>query len=341
MKLFKKKDDQMSNQGISSVENITIGGVQQSILVQTEKPGSPLLLFIHGGPSMPVPGVCCRGADYILVMTTKELVKHFTVVYWDQRGTGQSYSKHIPKETMNLRQFIHDGLEVTDYLRERFKQAKIHLAAHSWGTVIGLSLVSAYPDRYYTYTAFSQITNWVENDKLSYKWLLEQAKATNNQKALRELSTVGEPPYLESFKQWAVIRKWQLKYNSMFFDAGDKKSATFFAGLKIMLKSPDFTLMDIYNSLVRGFKLSYTDQLLNDIHTFDFFAQAPALTMPAIFIHGRQEKHVMPELLECYYEQLDAPKGKKLLWSNKSSHVFHMDDARENEQRLIEHLKAL
>ncbi|MDQ0897578.1 MULTISPECIES: alpha/beta fold hydrolase [unclassified Paenibacillus] len=256
MKLFKKIDFTISRQGISAVEKITIGSVKQSILIQTEKPGSPVLLFIHGGPSMPVPGVSSRGSDYALVMTTKELVKHFTVVFWDQRGTGKSYAKDIPKETMHLKQFISDAHDVTDYLRDRFNQEKLHLVSHSWGSVIALSLAYKYPEKFYSYTGFSQITNWVENDKLSYKWLLERARETNNQKALQELATVGEPPYMESFKQWGVIRKWQFKYNSMFYDAGDKKSVTIFSGLKIMLRSPDYSLMDIYNSLVRGFKLS-------------------------------------------------------------------------------------
>ncbi|GIP41299.1 alpha/beta hydrolase [Paenibacillus sp. J31TS4] len=315
-----------------------IGGINQSLLIQTEKPGSPILLFLHGGPSMPVPGVSNRGSDYALVMTTKELVKHFTLVFWDQRGTGKSYSKHIPEHTMNLKQFIQDGYEVTNYLRNRFEQETIHLAAHSWGSVIGLSLASTYPDAYSTYTGFSQITNWVENDKLSYKWLLERAREKKDQKALQELLAVGEPPYLESFKQWAVIRKWQLKNKSMFHDAGDKQSATFFSGLNLMLRSPDYSLMDIYNSLVKGFKLSYTEELLNDIHTFDFFTEAPSLRMPVMFIHGRQEKHVMPELLTRYFEQLDAPKGKRLLWSENSSHAFHLADAKENEQRLIQYL---
>jgi pimeloyl-ACP methyl ester carboxylesterase len=93
MKLLQKIDFTISEQGISSIERITIGNVMQSILIQTEKPGSPVLLFIHGGPSMPIHGVSSRGSDYALVMTTKELVKQFTVVFWDQRGTGKSYSK--------------------------------------------------------------------------------------------------------------------------------------------------------------------------------------------------------------------------------------------------------
>ena len=197
MKLFKNIDFNISEQGISSIEKIIIGGVKQNNLIQTEKPGSPAPLFIHGGPSIPVPGVSNRGTDYALVMTTKELVKYFTVVFWDQRGTGKSFSKSITKETMHLKQFINDARDVTEYLIDRFDQNKIHLVAHSWGSVIALPLAYKYPERYYSYTGFSQITNWVENDKLSYKWLLEQAKNTNNQKALEKLLDVGEPPYSE------------------------------------------------------------------------------------------------------------------------------------------------
>ncbi|OLO39045.1 alpha/beta hydrolase [Alkalihalophilus pseudofirmus] len=341
MKMFRKTDFIISEQGVSSVERVKIGGIQQSILIQTEYPGSPVLLFIHGGPSMPVPGVSNRGIDYALVTTMKELVNHFTVVFWDQRGTGKSYFKDIPRESMHLKQFLSDASDVTDYLRSRFKQEKLHLVAHSWGSVIGLYLAHQYPEKYHSYTGFSQITNWVENDKLSYKWLLEKAKETNNQKALRELAAVGEPPYTKSFKQWSVIRKWQLKYKTMFYDAGDKKSASFLTGLNIMLRSPDYSLTDIYNSLVRGFKLSYTEDLIQDINTFDFFSEVPTLKIPVMFVHGSKEQHVMSELITRYYEVLDAAKGKTFYWSEKSSHVFHYDDAKENEQRLIKHLMEL
>lgn len=336
MKLPKSGRFSISDQGISTIETAVIGGVEQSLLIQTEKPGSPVLLFIHGGPSMPIPGVSNRGSDYALVMTTKQLIQHFTLVFWDQRGTGKSYSKHIPADSMHLDQFISDGLEVTDYLRQRLQQEKIHLVAHSWGSVIGLSLASKFPERYYSYTGFSQITNWVENDKLSYKWLMQLAQETNNQKAVRELTELGEPPYTKSFEQWGKIRKWQFKHKSMFYDAGDKQSASYFSIFRIMLNSPDYSIVDIYNSLVRGFKLSYTPQLIHDINHFDFFSEVSTLDLPVMLIHGAKEKHVMPELISRYYEQLSALRGKKLYWSDKSSQIFHIDDARE--QRLIQHV---
>lgn len=326
---------------ISTIEKIEIGGIPQSVLIQGDNTDNPLLLFIHGGPSMPVPGVCCRGADYVLVTCMKKLLQHFTVVFWDQRGTGKTYSKHIPKETMNLEQFISDASEVADYVRHKFGRDKLHVAAHSWGTVIGLSLVHRYPEKFYSYTAFSQITSWVENDKVCYKWLMEKARQSGNRKMLQELTEVGEPPYTKGFKQWSVMRKWLLRNNSMFYNAGDKGSATMFKALKIMLKSPDYSLVDTFNSLVMGFKLSYTEQMVNDLNSFNFFTDVPRLEVPVLFIHGAKENHVWPELVNKYYEGLEAPRGKKLVLSPKSSHAFHLDDARDNERLLIEHLLPL
>ncbi|TMV50352.1 alpha/beta hydrolase [Paenibacillus mesophilus] len=338
MFMGKNNDYSIPVHGINTIEKLEIGGVMQSILIQSHNPANPVLLFIHGGPSMPVPGVSCRGTDYALITCTKELVKHFTVVYWDQRGTGKSYSKHIPKQTMHLEQFIRDAAQLSDQLRSRFGQPRIHLAAHSWGSVIGLPLIHRHPEKFHSYTAFSQITNWVENDKLCYNWLLDKAKRTDHSGMLKELSEVGEPPYLESFKQWSVIRKWLIRNNSMFHDAGDNNSATFYKTLRIMLKSPDYSLKDVFQSFVSGFKLAYTDEMLRDLNSFDFFSEVRRVEVPVVFIHGSQEKHVMPELAFRYFENLEAPYGKKFFWAPKSSHAFHPDDAKANERILIEHV---
>jgi len=328
MKWFNKRDYTVSPSGISKIEKLRIGGVDQSILIQSENPNNPVLLFLHGGPSMPVPGVSNRGTDYALVTTTRELVKHFTVVFWDQRGTGLSYSKHIPQDTMHVQQFVQDARDLSNYLITRFQQPKLHLAAHSWGTVVALKLVHQYPNKFRSYTAFSQITNWVENDKLSYRWLVEEAKIRRDTKAQRQLQAVGEPPYLEGFKQWGVIRRWQLKYSSMFYNHKDGRSASFMSGAKIMLRSPDYSLVDMYNCLVRGFKLSYSEQMIQDLNSFDFFTEVRSISIPVMFIHGSKEQHVWSELAVRYYEQLDAPKGKQFHWSPLSSHAFHMDDAK-------------
>lgn len=337
MMFFSRNNDfTIPSSGISRIERTTLGGVEQAFLIQSENPQNPLLLFIHGGPSMPIPGVSCRSADYALAVSTKNLVKHFTVVFWDQRGTGMSYSKNIPSESMTVEQFIQDADELTDYLRLQFNHEKLYLAGHSWGTIIALSLAARHPEKFHSYTALSQITSWSENDRLGYEWVYDKATQNNDQRALKALREVGEPPYVESFKQWSVLRKWMMKYHSMFYDTGDKNSPSFFKGVKIMLKSPDYKIMDLFHSFVSGFKLSYSQKLIEDLAAINFFEDVKHLDIPIYFIHGRQENHVFSDLMVSYHDHLDAPLGKEIFWLENSSHMFHPDDAKLVETYLIE-----
>jgi pimeloyl-ACP methyl ester carboxylesterase len=115
----------INKNGVSEVEKVLIGELKQTILIQAEEVTKPVLLLLHGGPSMPFPGVSSRGRDYTIVTNTKELVKHFVLVFWDQRSTGKSYHRGIPQKTMNVSQFVADKIELTDYLRERFFQKNI------------------------------------------------------------------------------------------------------------------------------------------------------------------------------------------------------------------------
>jgi hypothetical protein len=45
---------------------------------------------------------------------------HFTVVWWEQRGAGISYTGDIDPKTLNSRQLIEDTKSLSRYLRERF-----------------------------------------------------------------------------------------------------------------------------------------------------------------------------------------------------------------------------
>ncbi|MFS0820514.1 alpha/beta fold hydrolase [Bacillus sp. 1P02SD] len=340
MGIFSKKPDfVIPSSGIQSVEEITVGGIKQTILIQAVDVSKPVLLLIHGGPSLPLPGVSSKGRDYTIVTNTQELVKHFVVIFWDQRGTGKSYHKEIPQESMTIEQFISDANELTDYLRDRFKQEKIFLAAHSWGTTIGLNLVSMYPEKFYSYIGFSQIISWTENDRLALKWLKEEAKRRGNKKAIVELENVGEPPYLESFDQWSLIRKWQRIFNTLVYQT--ENAPGLFTLTMDMVRSDEYSLKDVYHTYYKGFKLVYSQSFIEELATNNFMETVSELPIPVTFIHGRQDFHVNGSLVEEFVNRLDAPKGKRIVWLEKSAHAFHPDDTRLNEQNLIEELQHL
>ncbi|RDU35709.1 alpha/beta hydrolase [Neobacillus piezotolerans] len=335
----KKADFEISSRGISSVEKIKIGGLAQSILIQGQDKENPVLLVIHGGPSLPLPGVSSRGRDYTIVTNTKELVRHFNVVFWDQRGTGKSYYPDIPQETMSLARFVEDTNEVTDYLRSRFGVEKIFLAGHSWGSTVALTLASTRPEKFYSYVGLSQIVSWTENDRLALNWLREEAKRRGNKKALKQLESVGEPPFLESFEQWAVIRQWQQRFNTLIYTDEEIKHPGLIRLTFSMFQSPDYTLKDIYNTFAKGFKLVYHQAFIEELATNNFMETVKEMPIPVTFIHGRKDFHVNGALVEQYAGMLKAEKGKRLIWAEKSAHAFHPDDTKIIERYLIDEKK--
>lgn len=344
MGFFSRKPDfHIPEDGIDRIDAITLGGIQQSILIQSYSPKNPVLLFLHGGPSMPLPGISSRGKNYTVATNTKELIKHFTVVFWDQRGTGKSYHKDIPQTSMTFEQLVSDAADLTDYLRETFQQNKIFLAAHSFGTLIGMYLVKRHPDKFHSYVGISQIISWTENDREGLEWAKKEAKRRGDFKALNELEAVGDPPFTEGYKQWGVLRKWQMKYSTMVYN-DDKIKHPGLAKVSLdMLVSKNYSLKDVFHSFYSGFKLIYTDEFIRNIPKIDVQKDVPSVDVPVTFIHGRKDVHVHAHFVEDYLSTLKTNHDKSFIWMEQSAHLFHPDDTALIEQQLINqlsHIKA-
>lgn len=342
MTLFSRKADFfIPDDGIDRIETVMIGGIPQTFLIQSYSPKNPILLFLHGGPSMPLPGVSSRGKNYTVATNTKELVKQFTVVFWDQRGTGRSYHKHIPQDSMNFQQLVSDAAELTDYLRATYQQAKIFLAAHSFGTLIGMYLVKEYPEKYHSYVGISQLISWSENDRYGLGWVKEEAKRRGDQKALVELEAVGEPPFTEGYKQWGVLRKWQMKYSTMVYSDDVIKHPGLARVSLDMLFSKDYRLLDVFHTFYSGFKLIYSDDFIRSIPHIDVKKDVPEVKIPIAFIHGKKDVHVHANLAQEYLRTVKSTQEKQFIWMGKSAHLFHPDDTDLIEQYLLNELRHL
>lgn len=66
--------------GISSLEEIILGDLKQWIFIRGTDQKNSILLFLHGGPGTLLLGMSSSRRN------DNELIKHFTVVHWDQRG---------------------------------------------------------------------------------------------------------------------------------------------------------------------------------------------------------------------------------------------------------------
>jgi pimeloyl-ACP methyl ester carboxylesterase len=170
---------------ISEKIHVSINGVEQGMFIKGKDSSNPVLLYVHGG--MP---------DFFLTRDYPTgLDEYFTVVWWEQRGSGLSYSSEIPPESVNPDQLVSDTLSVTNYLRRRFGQQKVYLMGHSGGTFIGIQAAARAPELYSAYIGVAQMSNQFESEKLAHAYMLKRFKDDGNAKMVR---TLGEAPTINS-----------------------------------------------------------------------------------------------------------------------------------------------
>ncbi|PJZ70956.1 alpha/beta hydrolase [Leptospira perolatii] len=280
-----------------------------------------MLLFLHGGP----------GTAQIAFSrkTQQRLEDHFVVVNWDQRGAGRSYSSSLRKEDMVIDQMVADAEQVVEYLLKRFGQTKLFLVGHSWGSVLGIKLISKRPELFLAYIGIGQVVNMVRGENLSYEFALKEAKKTGNSRAVEELSRIGNPPY-RKLSDAGVQRKWLSAFH------GDAIQASTINVLLKNLSWKDLRLIDIYK-FIRGtiFSLSCLDDELMKV---DFLKEIVRLEVPVFFGCGRRDYTTPFELVTEFAERLIAPK-KEIIWFEHSAHLPNFEEPEKFSDLCISLLK--
>jgi pimeloyl-ACP methyl ester carboxylesterase len=305
-KLFLDTNGNPLSGSISEKVFININGLQQGMFIKGKDETNPLLLYLHGG--MPF--------YFLTERYPTGLEDYFTVVWWDQRGAGLSYSATIPPETMNLEQFISDTLEVTNYLRHRFGKEKIYMMGHSGGTFLGIQAAARAPELYYAYFGMAQMTNQLESETLAYDYMLEQFKENGNTRMVQKLEaapvtiTDGIP------KAYLAVRDTAM--HSLGIGTTHDMDSVITGIFLPSLQFREYILAEKIN-LWRGKARSGVSALWNEVIATDLSTRVPELNLPVYFFHGIHDYTVSYKLAKDYFEQLKAPV-KKFYTFEQSAH---------------------
>jgi pimeloyl-ACP methyl ester carboxylesterase len=295
---------------ISEKVFVTINGVEQGMFIKSKNDKNPVLLYLHGG--MP---------DYFLTERYPTgLEDYFTVVWWEQRGSGISYRANIPSETMTLEQMTSDTLEMTKYLRNRFHKEKIYLMGHSGGTFIGIQAAARAPELYYAYIGMAQMSNQLKSEKLAYDYMLQQFKANGNAKMVRKLEAApvtmagGVPDAYRALRDPAMH---SLGIGTTH-DMDSVITGIFFPSLQ----SRDYTFIEKVNTW-RAKASSGVALLWNDMITTDLSKEVIKFNIPVYFFSGIYDYTVNFTLAKDYFEKLQAPvKGFYTFKQSAHSPIF-------------------
>jgi pimeloyl-ACP methyl ester carboxylesterase len=307
---------------LSEKMRVNINGVEQGMFIKSRNVDNPVLLFVHGGPGMP---------EYWLTRWYPTgLEEYFTVVWWEQRGAGLSYSPDIPPESMTAEQFIADTHAVTEYLRQRFGREKITLMAHSWGSYIGIQAAARYPELYTAYIGIGQISHQVESEQLAYAYALDFYKKAGDQKMVQKLEAA--PPTL-TVPLPAAYMSLRDPYMHGASIGTTRQMKSVVSGLFLpSFQFPEYTLAEKIN-LWRGkfYSRSSDFSLWDKMQATDLADVVTELALPVYFLEGRYDYTCAYPLARDYFDQLEAPvKGFYTFENSAHSPMF------EEPQRTVE-----
>lgn len=170
--------------GVDESQYVQIGGIDQFISIRGEDRSNPVILFLHGGPA---------NAQSPFPQEFLAWQKYFTVVNWDQRGSGKTYGKNGPATpgmdtpAAALDRLTADAIEVAEYASRRFGKRKVILVGHSWGAVLGLNVVRRRPELFYAFVGTGLPVSWKQSLEDSEAWARHEALSAHDEATLKAL----------------------------------------------------------------------------------------------------------------------------------------------------------
>lgn len=323
------------NTKISEEKFILINGVEQWVTIKGES-SKPIILFIHGGPGSPISPY----SDNLY----KDLEKDFIIVQWDQRGTGKTFGKYAPEELtpeflkatpLTIELMTNDGIELSEYLLKHLRKQKIILFGTSWGSALGVKIVTKRPDLFYAYVGHSQIVN-PTIDELFYSKIYKIAETKNDKDALEILNTIGKPPYDRAKKVgqlFRILKKYEKENSTPAPKTWFELSPNYDNQKDNRNRSDgdDYSFVNYTGETKLGVQaMSSTINLMKDNLEFK---------IPVYLIQGNEDILTPKEKTKEYFDKLKAPKKKYYLLP-KTAHGFNQSVLKK-QYKIFKSIKTL
>lgn len=292
---------------IDSHEVVGIGDKNYYLRIRSDKPEGPVVLFLHGGPGNP--------DRHSIMKNQSPLAEHCTLVAWDQTGSGKAYNRKQAKEKISIDSLVEDSHQVVLFLKRRFKQEKIYIVGHSWGSVLGVLLSQRYPEDIAAYIGVGQLISGGEGERMVFQFVIDEAQKRHDKRGLRKLNKTDAPVngHYQEKNGIVVVRNYLHKYGGATY--GKHNSIWHDASKEVFSLLKEYSFIEV----IRYFQgMSYTIKYI-DTANIDFMKDVQELKVPVFLLLGHHDYNCPFVLGERWIEQLKAPE-KQLVWFENSAH---------------------
>ena len=314
---FRAADGSVLAGSIAETLYLRLGGIDQWVMIRGESTANPVLVLVHGGPGSP--------ETSFFRYFNSSLEKSFTVVNWEQRGAGRSFSRDLKDKDMTIDRFVDDLDELVDAITQKLNKQRVVILGHSWGSALGTLYAARHPEKVCAYVGTGQIGDLQASELSSYAFVVDEAKRRNNRRALKQLSAIGQPPF--TTKSVGVQRRWLMRFVGMM------RGKSYWQMFRALRSTPESSLL-LMPDFIRGVMFSLRT-MWPQVSQLNLEVAAPELKMPVFFFIGRHDHQVAAEVSAAYFDKLIAP-AKVLVWFEDSAHMPPFEEAGKFNAKLVE-----
>lgn len=297
-----------SENGISELRKVELEETSMEVMIRGNDKENPVLLFVHGGP-------CCSEIPYVRKYQ-ENLEKDFTIVHYDQRGSGKSYEFFKDYSEVTAVTHTEDLIALTEYIKEYLDKDKVILAGHSFGTYIGTMAVAKRPDLFQAYIGIGQMSNSIESELNNLKKCIVAAESAGNHRDVRKLKKLE----LKIAKGKKITpRSYVRKYG---FAA--RKINEDMDYLEAFLFGTEYNLLDAIR-FYTGYIL-HQDTLIREASDKPITELVTKIDIPVYFVMGKCDGMTSPKAAEEYLNNLSGEGAKELVIFEESAHYPQFEE---------------
>ena len=293
---------------ISELRKVAVNGTELAIMIRGFNRNNPAVLFVHGGP-------CCSEIPYVRKYQ-KQLEMDFTIIHYDQRGSGKSYEFGTDYSQVTAAAHVSDLISLSEYIKDYLGKDKLILAGHSYGTYLAAMAAAQRPDLYRAYIGIGQMADTCESETITLKKCIaaaEQAKNKKDVEALKKLESAVSKG--EAILPRTYVRKYGFAARRL------KENADYRAGF---LLNPEYNLADVIRFHTASAK--YQSSLATEALQNPISGLVTKLDLPVWFVMGKYDGMTAPEAAERYLRRLSGTGTREFLLFEDSAHYPHFEE---------------
>lgn len=304
---------------ISELRSVMVNGTELEVMIRGVNKNNPIVIFVHGGP-------CCSEIPYIR-RYQEMLEQNFTIVHYDQRGSGKSYRFGTDYSEVTVKTHVEDLIELTEYIESYLGQEKVVLVGHSFGTYIATLAAFKAPEKYAAYVGIGQMSDTIKSESYSLTACMEEALAAGNEKDYERLHDKKEGI---ANGQGIVPRQYIRKYGMAARLISEDRD--YFMGF---LFGTEYNLLDAIRFYTAS--IQYQDSLITEALEHPLTKEVTNLNLPVYFVMGKYDGMTSPKAAEEYLDQLNVNGKKQLILYENSAHYPQL----EEKEKFFEWMKKL